>query len=247
MNRAALALSILAVVLSTTGWAQAAKKALLGSATPHPNALLRLGKNAKFPASAIPTVKNAQKVGGKSAGDLVGSCQPTSVDLGTWCLMAAPYPLADNEVGKNDYFFATQKCVSLGGYLPSAAQLIGAANSVKLSSVIGDAQLTANIDLDPTDGLSDQREMSGTLVTTAAGSSAAGSEGVSDGATGNPKTGQPNPTPLPANPAPDTLQYVTVYDNANKGGFAGSQPVTQPQTFRCAFNKIEGAGNESNQ
>ena len=43
--------------------------------------------------------------------------------------------------------------------------------------------------------------MSSTLVTTEAGSAAAGSEGVSEGATGNPRQGQPNPIPLPAEPA----------------------------------------------
>ena len=67
--------------------------------------------------------------------------------------------------------------------------------------------------------------MSSTLVTTEAGSAAAGSEGVSEGATGDPRQGQANPLPLPANPLPESLQYVTVYDNANKGGFAGSEPV----------------------
>jgi hypothetical protein len=74
-------------------------------------------------------------------------------------------------------------------------------------------------------------------VTTAAGSSAAGSEGVSEGATGNPNTGEPNPTRQPANPSPETLQYVTVYDNSNTGAFAGSEPVSAPENFRCAFNK----------
>ena len=46
--------------------------------------------------------------------------------------------------------------------------------------------------------------------------------------------------PLPANPRPDTLQYVTVYDNGDKGGFAGSKPVSQPEKFRCGFNKAQG-------
>jgi len=47
--------------------------------------------------------------------------------------------------------------------------------------------------------------------------------------------------PLPAVPAPSTLQYVTVYSNGTKGGFAGSQPVSEPQSFRCAFNEMPGA------
>ena len=75
-------------------------------------------------------------------------------------------------------------------------------------------------------GLKDQREMSASLTTTAAGSDAAGFEGVSQGSTGNPRTGEPNPVPLPAVPQPATLQYITVYSNGQQGGFAGSEPVS---------------------
>jgi hypothetical protein len=87
--------------------------------------------------------------------------------------------------------------------------------------------------------------MTSTLVTTTAGSAAAGSEGVSEGATGVPGQGQPNPVPAPANPLPQTLQYVTVYSNGQQGGFAGSEPVGQPENFRCAFNKAPGAGSKT--
>jgi hypothetical protein len=147
------------------------------------------------------------------------------------------YPVGSTNVGKNNYFWATRACAQQGGYLPSAAQLIGAADRVKLESVITDSPQNATVDQDPSHGLKDRREMSATLVTTAAGSSAAGSEGVSEGATGDPRTGEPNPTPQPANPSPETLQYVTVYDNSNTGGFAGSEPVSAAENFRCAFNK----------
>ncbi len=188
---------------------------------------------------------NARKVGGQTANQLTRSCPPTTVDLGTWCLMSAPYPLTNQQIGKNNYFWASQQCVQLGGYLPTAAQLIGAANRVKLESTIDDSPLTATVEQDPSRGLQDQREMSATLVTTAAGSDAAGSEGVSPGATGNHNEGQPNPTPEPAVPQPETLQYVTVYDNHNKGGFAGSEPVSQPENFRCAFEKTPGAASQN--
>ncbi len=60
--------------------------------------------------------------------------------------------------------------------------------------------------------------MSSTLVTTEAGSAAAGFEGVSEGATGDPRQGQANPIPLPANPLPESLQYVTVYTTATRAG-----------------------------
>ena len=246
---AALVISILALVGSTTGLADAARdavsSALSGASTkPRPFGLLLLGKNKKFPPAAIPKVsaaKDADTVAGMTPTELAGSCPPTSVDLGSWCLMASPFPLTNQQAGQNNYFFATQQCVQAGGYLPTAAQLIGAAARVKLESTIHDSPLTATVDQDPSRGLKDRREMSSTLVTTAAGSDAAGSEGVSDGSTGDPRQGEPNPSPQPADPSPSTLQYVTVYSNGTKGGFAGSEPVSQPENFRCAFNKTQGA------
>jgi len=247
----ALVLALIALVFSTTGLADAARHAVASavgghsvSSTPHAGGILLLGKNRKFPAAAIPTVKNANRLAGKTPAQLTGSCPPATVDLGTWCLESAPYPLANREIGQNNYIFASKKCESEGGWLPSASELLGAADRVRLESTIHDNPDTATVPLDPSRGLLDQREMSSTLVTTSAGSAAAGSEGVSEGATGNPRQGQPNPTPLPANPLPQTLQYVTVYSNGQKGGFAGSEPVGQPENFRCGYNKSPGALNK---
>ncbi len=237
---AALAVAVLAMVASLTGAADAARKALTPSAKPRPYGLLTLGKNKKFPASAIPTVARANRLGSLKQADVEMNCDAVTVDLGTWCLMTNPYPVPPEDQGKNNYMYATQKCMEEGGYLPTAAQLVGAASRVKLASTIDDDQLTASIDLDATDGLRDRREMSATLVTTQAGSSAAGSIGISDGSKGDPRTGEPDPPTLPAVPLPETLQYVTVYDNRDKGGFAGSRPVSQAENFRCAFNKNQG-------
>jgi hypothetical protein len=260
---AALAVSIASLVASAAGSAGAARPAQgtaastgigigTGSSKPRSGAkagtVVRLGANGKIPVKDLPTVpnaNNANKLGGQSPSALAPSCPPTTVDLGTWCLMASPYPLTNADVGLNNYFWASQACVHLGGYLPTAAQLIGAANRVKLESTINDSPLTATIDQDPTLGLKDQREMSATLVTITAGSDAAGSEGVSVGSTGNPNTGEPNPIPEPADPQPESLQYVTVYSNHQQGGFAGSEPVAQPENFRCAFNPTPGAQNQS--
>ncbi len=243
---AALVIAVLALVLSTTGVADAARKAV--SRKLRPNAVLRLDSKAKIPVKALPKVPRAtraDKVGDQDADALTSSCSPTTVDLGTWCLSSALQPVTNAEVGKNNWFFATAKCVELGGYLPTAAQLVGAAERVKLASTITDSQLTASTDIDASDGLKDRREMSATLTTTAAGASAAGSQGVSEGSKGDPKQGEPDPTPFPANPAPETLQYLTVYDNDDKGGAAGSKPVGQPENFRCAFDKAEGAAQQA--
>jgi hypothetical protein len=254
LGRASFAISLIALVFSTTGLADAARRAVVAtiaghsvSAKPHPNGLLLLGRNGKFAASAIPTVKSARtarKLDGLSAQQLQGTCPPATVDLGSWCLDTSPYPLTNADAGKNDFIWASKACVAEGGWLPSAAQLLGAAARVKLESTIDDSPLTATVPRDPSRGLADGREMTSTLVTTEAGSEAAGSEGVTEGSTGNPRQGQANPIPVPADPLPESLQYVTVYSNGQKGGFAGSEPIADPESFRCAFNKTPGAAEE---
>jgi hypothetical protein len=247
----AMVVALIALVFSTTGLADAARRAVVSaidghpiSTTPHAGGVLLLGRNRKFPASAIPTVKDASRVGGKTAEELAGTCPPNTVDLGTWCLDSAPYPLTNAQAGENNFIWASKACEAQGGWLPSASELVGAAERVKLESTIHDNPDTATVNLDPSRGLKDEREMSSSLVTTEAGSAAAGSEGVSEGATGDPRQGGGNPIPLAANPLPESLQYVTVYDNGNQGGFAGSQPVKEAQNFRCAFNPTPGALNK---
>ena len=238
---AALVLSSLALISSLTGAADAARHAVASIVSkPRPNAVLRLDAKGKFPVSAIPKVssaKKADKLGSQSSFDLQVHCASDAVDLGTWCLDASTYTVPPADLGKNDFFYATAACVAKGGYLPSAAQLIGAASKVSLSSYLTDDFMTAGVDTDPSDGLSDRREMSSTLVTTQGGATSAGALGVSEGSRGNPKTGEPNPVVVPAVPAPETLQYVTVVDNGNHGGFAGSRPVGQAESFRCAYDK----------
>ncbi len=239
----AVLLALVAVVLSTTAESDAARSLPGPSVKPRKFGILRLDRKAKFPVAAIPKVRrarNADRVGGRRVRGLLDRCAPETVDLGTFCLMSSPYPLERGDIGKNDYFFATQACVELGGYLPTAAQLIGAAPRVKLAGRADDNEVTASTDIDPTDGLKDRREMSSTLTTTASGARAAGSQGVSDVSRGDPRAGEPDPAPLPANPSPETLHYITVYDNADRGGFAGGKPVGQPELFRCAFNKAQG-------
>jgi hypothetical protein len=205
-----------------------AKRVLPGpSLKPRKFGVLRLNAKKKFPPSVLP-------------GKVYDKCSPETVKIGTVCMMTNPYPLERDEIGKNDYFFATRKCASLGGYLPTAAQLIGAASRVKLAGRVDENEVTASTDIDATDGLKDRREMGASLTTIASGGRAAGSQGVSDVSRGDPKTGEPDPAPLPADPSPETLHYVTVYDNEDHGGFAGGKPVGQPENFRCAFNFAQG-------
>lgn len=233
-SAAALLVALIALVFSMGGLAPAKK----GGAA---KKVVYLGKNGKIPAKYLPaTADNAKKLGGATRDKLSAACPiPNAIDLGTWCLESGPYPIPPKDTGKNDYLYATQACVKAGGWLPSAAQLIGAAPRAKLQSTIDDSILTSGAEEfpDAKNGIKDKREMSGDLTTTASGSRAAGSEGVTVGSKGNGNLGEPDPVPMPADPLPETLNYVTVYDNHNLGGFAGGAPVGKAETFRCAYAK----------
>jgi hypothetical protein len=235
LSASALLVSLIALVFSMGGLAPAKKGGGGG--------LVRLDSHGKIPARYLPPVKFAKqskRLGSATKKDLSVNCPiPDAVDLGTWCMQSGFYPVPPKDTGRNDYIYAAQKCVKEGGWLPTAAQLIGAAPKVKLASKIDDSVLTSAAEefKDPKNGIKDMREMSGDLTTTTAGGRAAGSEGVSVGSKGNGNLGEPDPVPMPADPIPDTLDYITVYDNYNHGGFAGGASVGTPERFRCAFAK----------
>lgn len=177
---------------------------------------------------------------GKGGNSLSFKCpKKNSVDLGTWCLDLTSQPVPASAAGQNNYLYAARTCVNAGGWLPTAAQLLGAAAKVKLQSTIDDDPTTSQAEEFPSSkkGIKDRREMSSDLFTTTAGPEAAGSEGVTEGARGSGALGEPDPTPVPAVPLPTTLDYVTVYDNHNQGGFAGGESVGTAENFRCAYAK----------
>lgn len=193
--------------------------------------------NGEAPAKPAPAKSKGKSKGTKTAKLNVKCPISNAVNLGTWCLESSPHTIPTADVGKNNYFYAAQTCVSEGGWLPTAAQLIGAAPVAPLQSTIDDDPGTSGAEEFPeaSRGITDKREMTGDLFTTTAGAEAAGSEGVTTGAKGNGSIGEPDPVPMPANPEPETLDYVTVYDNHNQGGFAGGEPVSKAESFRCAY------------
>jgi hypothetical protein len=242
LSAAALLVAVVALIFSMSGLSAGkergkhpGKKSVAG--------VVRLNKKGKIPAKLIPTVamsKNSQKLAGSSKGKLTAACPVSdAIDLGSWCLEGSTYKVPQSEVGQNDYLYAAQKCVKEGGWLPTAAQLIGAAPEAALKSTINDDPGTSGASEFPeaSAGIKDEREMTGDLFTTAPGLRAAGSEGVSAGSKGTGNVGEPNPVPMPAEPLPETLAYVTVYDNHNIGGFAGGEPVGKAENFRCAYAK----------
>lgn len=207
VSYAALIVAVLALVFAVTGQAPA-----------KPEAVVRKAK-------------------AQAAGKKVQCPVANAVTFGSWCLESTPHSVPASAAGQNNYFYAAQTCVKEGGWLPSAAQLIGAAPEAALQSTIDDDPGTSGAEEFPEArrGILDKREMTGDLFTTTAGAEAAGSEGVTVGSKGNASIGEPDPTPAPANPSPETLDYITVYDNHNQGGFAGGEPVSKPESFRCAY------------
>jgi hypothetical protein len=227
LSAAALAVSIIALISSMGGLAPAAKTS---TTTQQRRATHKRQVTARKQTAAL----------NKRFSKLTASCPISgAIDLGTWCLESSTFKVPTSETGQNDYFYATQKCVKEGGWLPTAAQLIGAAPEAALKSTINDDPGTSGASEfpEPANGIKDEREMTSDLFTTAAGSRAAGSEGVTAGSKGVGNLGEPDPVPMPAEPSPETLDYVTVYDNHNLGGFAGGEPVGKAENFRCAYAK----------
>jgi hypothetical protein len=226
LSAAALVVSIVALVSSLGGLAPAAKT------TP---AQQKQAAHKRQVTAKKQTASLNQRI-----NKLASACPVSgAIDLGSWCLEGSTFKVPTNEVGQNDYFYAAQKCVKEGGWLPSAAQLIGAAPEAALKSTLDDDPGTSGASEFPeaANGIKDEREMTSDLFTTSAGARAAGSEGVTAGAKGVGNLGEPDPVPMPAEPSPETLDYVTVFDNHNLGGFAGGEAVGKAENFRCAYAK----------
>jgi len=71
------------------------------------------------------TADNAGKVDSKDASQLVVKCPSGTVDLGSACAETGAR-------GATDAFTAAQTCTSAGGYLPTAADLVGADRANKI-------------------------------------------------------------------------------------------------------------------
>jgi hypothetical protein len=226
LSAAALAVSIIALVSSMGGLAPAAKN----TASQAKQAAHKRQVAAKKQTASID----------KRFSKVTASCPiSAAIDLGSWCLESSTFKVPPNEAGQNTFFYAAQKCVEEGGWLPTAAQLIGAAPEAALKSTADDDPGTSGASEfpEPANGIKDEREMTSDLFTVGAGARAAGSEGITAGAKGVGNLGEPNPVAVPAEPSPETLDYVTVYDNHNLGGFAGGEPVGKAENFRCAYAK----------
>lgn len=89
--------------------------------------MAKLGKISK--ASTADTATNAGKVDNKDASQLTVRCPSGTVDLGSACSETGPRAAVSG-------YAAAQSCTAAGGYLPTAADLVGAdrANKITVSS-----------------------------------------------------------------------------------------------------------------
>lgn len=203
----ALLVAATAVTFVATGTSLAGTK-VQATTKPQPRKVLRLDATARFPAAAIPTVDRAK------VALRVGRLRAQDA------VLACPSGAADLGTwcmdrgvrGVASYGLASRLCVREGGRLPTAGQLVGAAAKLRLSGRADDRPSKALVDPSGRH----LRELSSSVVTTTTGSAAAGSF---------------------ANTAPATLQYVTVFDNGDLGGFAGGVAVGAAERFRCAYRK----------
>lgn len=87
----------------------------------------KLGKISK--AATADSATNAGKVDSKDASQLTVRCPSGTVDLGSACSESGPRAAVSG-------YAAAQSCSTAGGYLPSAADLVGAdrANKITVSS-----------------------------------------------------------------------------------------------------------------
>ena len=233
LSAAALLVAIAALIFSMNGMAPAANHPTTGKAQAEKKHKQEQKKKHRAHKEQMASLK-------KKFGNLAANCPVSgAIDVGSWCLEGSTFKVPASETGQNNYFYAAQKCVKEGGWLPTAAQLIGAAPVAALKSTIDDDPGTSGASEfpDAAAGIKDEREMTSDLFTTGVGARAAGSEGVSAGSKGVGNIGEPNPVPIPAEPSPETLDYITVYDNHNLGGFAGGSPVGKAENFRCAYAK----------
>jgi uncharacterized protein (UPF0333 family) len=203
----ALLIAAVAVAFVATGTSVAGSK-VSATTKPKPRKVLRLDAKKRFPAAAIPTVDRAK------IALRIGRLRAQNAVLGcpSGAVDLGTWCMDRGVRGVASYGLASRLCVREGGRLPTAGQLVGAAAKLRLSSRADDRPWKALVDPSGRH----LRELSSTVVTTTTGSAAAGSF---------------------KNAAPTTLQYVTVFDNGDAGGFAGGVAVGTPERFRCAYRK----------
>jgi hypothetical protein len=91
--------------------------------------MAKLGKISK--ATTADTATNAGKVDNKDAAQLVVKCPSGTVDLGSACSETGARAAVSG-------YAATQACTTAGGYLPRAAELIGADRADKITVSTGE-------------------------------------------------------------------------------------------------------------
>ena len=112
----ALVVALVALVFSTTGLADAARHAIASAVGGHPvstkpHAGGDPACSARTASSRRPRSRKSTKPpasGARRSAELEGTCPPDTVDIGTYCMESAPYPLTKEDLGKNNFIFASK-------------------------------------------------------------------------------------------------------------------------------------------
>jgi hypothetical protein len=91
--------------------------------------MAKLGKISR--ATTADTATNAGKVDSKDASQLVVKCPSGTVDLGSSCSESGARAAVSG-------YAAAQSCTAVGGYLPHAAELVGADRADKITVSTGE-------------------------------------------------------------------------------------------------------------
>ena len=167
----------------------------------------------------------------------------TTVDIGTWCLETAPYPLTNADEGKNNFIWAS-KAVR-GRRRLAAVRLRTARRGRTREARVDDPRLAADRHDRPRPDARAERRTRDELDARddRSGSAAAGFEGVSEGATGDPAPGPGQPDPAARQPAAriaavrDRLQQR--HQRRLRGLRAGDRPGELPLRLQPDAGRAE--------
>ncbi len=153
----AMVVALVALVFSTTGLADAARHAVVSAIDGHPISATaaRRRRAAARQEQEVPRLGDPDGQGRRAGGTArppknspAPARRPPSIWVpGAWT--RRPIRSRTHEAGKNNFIWASKACEAEGGWLPTASELLGAAERVKLESTIHDTPITATVEPGP--------------------------------------------------------------------------------------------------
>ena len=246
---AAMVVALIALVFSTTGLADAARHAVVAaiaghpiSSKPHAGGLLTLGQQREIPLRGDPHRGLAETPSASTAKRPSRSSPParptrSTSAPGAWNRRPSRSPT--RTLGKNNFIWASKKCEEEGGWLPSAAR--AARRRRAREARVDDPRLAADRHDQPRPEPRPQRRTRDELRRWSQPKRAPrrpASRGSAKAPRATPVRASPTRSRCPPTRCRNRCSTWTSTANGTKGGFAGSQPVNEPQNFRCAYAAV---------